>query len=126
MPLWRRSAAWACDMRAGRMRANCLFQTERRVEDGAGGAEDNTWSTLFRCRGEYAPERGREQVAAGRLEGSNMAVLRVRACSELAAMTEQARVLVDDVPHQIRSIINPDGKNRMLEIVVEKGVAPHG
>lgn len=112
-------------LRAGRMRARCVFQTERREDDEGGGA-DVTWTDIASCRGDYLPERGREQMAAGRLEGSNLAVLRVRYSSILAPLTTTHRAVIDDVPHQIRSVIDPDRRRQMLELVVEKGVAPHG
>lgn len=113
-------------MRAGRMRAVVSFEAERRVDDGQGGAEPGKWQVLLQCRGEYIPERGREQIAAGHLEGSNLATLRVRYSASLVAyLNTQARAVIDGVPHQIRSIIDPDQRQRMLELVVEKGVAPH-
>lgn len=111
-------------MRAGRLRARVEFQTERRVEDAGGGASQGTWHTVLAARGEYIPERGREAIAAGHLEGSNLAVLRVRYSRALAEITTQARCLVNGEAHQIRSIIDPDQKQRMLEMVVERRVAP--
>jgi head-tail adaptor len=109
---------------AGRLTARVEFQTERRVDDGGGGAEQGTWRTVQGARGEYIPERGREAIAA-HLQGSNMATLRVRWSKNRAALTTQARCLVNGVPHQIRSgPIDPDMRRQELQFVLERGVAP--
>jgi SPP1 family predicted phage head-tail adaptor len=111
-------------MRSGRLRARIVFQTERRVEDASGGAEPGTWRTVAAARGEYIPERGREAIAAGHLQGSNLAVLRVRFQKVIAAIDTSARCLINDEIHQIRSMIDPDQRRRILEMVVERDVAP--
>lgn len=113
-------------MRAGRLRARCIFESERRVSDGAGGAEAGTWRTIMECRGDYLPEPGREAIAAGHVTGSNMGTLRVRSSSKLTDLDTSARVLIDDVIHNIRSgPIDPDQRRRTFEFIVEKGVAPY-
>lgn len=104
--------------------ARVQFQTETRVEDEGGGAQAGTWETVAYARGEYRPERGREQIAAGHLEGSNMAVLRVRYTPAIASLTTQARAIINGATHQIRSIIDPDQRSREIEMVVERNVAP--
>jgi head-tail adaptor len=112
-------------MRSGRLRARIVFQTDRRVEDASGGAEPGTWRTVAAARGEYIPERGREAIAAGHLQGSNLAVLRVRFQKVIAAIDTSARCLINDEIHQIRSpITDPDQRRRILEMVVERDVAP--
>jgi hypothetical protein len=55
---------------------------------------------------------------------SNLATLRVRYSCDLATLTTQSQAIIDGVQHQIRSIIQPDQKKRMLEMVVERGTAP--
>ena len=114
-------------MRAGRLRSRVRFEAERRVSDNQGGAEPGKWRLITACPGEYLPETGREAIAAGHLEGSTLGRLRVRYSRQLATdLNTSARVLIDDVPHQIREIHQPDNqRNRMFELIVEKGVAPH-
>lgn len=113
--------------RAQRLRSWVRLEAERRVSDNQGGAEPGKWRVLTECRGEYRPESGREAIAAGHLEGSTLGRLWIRWTPDLAAdLNTSARALIDDVPHNIREIHQPDNqRNRMLELVVEKGVAPH-
>src|SRR3954468_24758984 len=100
-------------VRAQRMRARVVFQTERRVEDASGGAQSGTWREVIAVRGDYLPERGREAISNGHLQGSNLGTLRVRYNSIVAEITTQARCLINDEPHQIRSITDPDQMRRM-------------
>jgi len=50
-------------------------------------------------------------------------VLTIRYSRDAANLTTGHRVLIDDVPYQIRAISNPDQSNRYLEFIVERGVA---
>lgn len=112
-------------MDIGSLRMRCRFETLQETPDGQGGFE-RAWVKLDEVWGRYAPERGREQVSQGRIQASAMALLTIRWARHIAyAVTESTRVIVDDVPHNIRSIANPDQRRKALEIVVERGVAPH-
>lgn len=102
------------------MRARVVFERSTTAPDGAGG-QSLIWSELYACRGKFTPERGRERLAAGRLEASLAGVLRVRGSIAARGLTEEDRVLVDEVVYQIRSIANPDQRNRYLEMSVERG-----
>lgn len=107
---------------AGALRQRVTFQTETEMPDGGGGYERG-WSDVITVWGSLQPERGRERLQADRLQASLGGVLRVRSSTETRAITEAHRVLIDGVPYQIRSIANPDQKNRYLEMTVERGVA---
>lgn len=107
-------------MAAGQMRALVVFERSTTAPDGAGG-QSLIWSELYACRGHYRPERGRERIEAGRMEASLAGVLRVRSCIAARGVTEADRVLIDDVIFQIRSISNPDQRNKYLELSVERG-----
>lgn len=109
-------------MRAGRLRKRVTFQAETRTGDGGGGSARG-WGDDLEVWGEFQPQRGREQLEAGRLEAALAGVLRVRSSSETRLVTEKHSVLIDGARFQIRTIANPDGKNDMLEMTVEKGVA---
>jgi head-tail adaptor len=113
--------------RSQRLRSVVRFETERRVDDGQGGALPGKWRALGEYRGEYRPEPGREAIAAGHLEGSSLGRLWVRWTQLLASdLDTSARAIIDDVPHQIRGIRDSENqRHRMLELVVEKNVAPH-
>jgi SPP1 family predicted phage head-tail adaptor len=107
---------------AGRLRKRATFQSEVQTPDGGGGYA-LTWSDGPTVWCELVLERGRERVAAGRLDAAIGGVLSVRASSETRAINEGHRVLVDDIAYQIRSITDPDQRGAWLEMVVEKGVA---
>lgn len=109
-------------MRAGRLRKRVTFQAETRVDDGGGGSSRG-WGDDLEVWGEFQPQRGREQLEAGRLEVALAGVLRVRSSSETRAITEKHSVVIDGERFQIRTIANPDGRNTMLEMTVERGVA---
>jgi head-tail adaptor len=113
--------------RSQRLRSVVRLETERRVSDGQGGAEPGKWRLITVTRGEYRQESGREAIAAGHLEGSILGRLWMRWSPDLDVdLDTSARAIIDDVPHQIRMIRQIDNqRNRMLELVVEKGVAPH-
>lgn len=109
-------------MQAGRLRKRAFFQRKDREPDEQGGGAVS-WVPLLDRAAAFAPERGRERLKAGRLEAALGGVVTIRSCSATRAITEADRVLIDGVPYQIRSIANPDSRDRDLEIVVEKGVA---
>lgn len=112
-------------MRAGRLNKKVTFQRSSSVSDGGGGGAVS-WANitgLVRVSASYTPERGRERIEADRLEAASAGVLRMRSFELSRTITELDRVLIDDIPHQIRSVINPDQKNAELEMTVERGVA---
>lgn len=108
--------------RAGNLNKRVVFQRKVVTPDGGGG-HSKEWAILVEVWGGFAPERGSERLEAGRLEGSLFGVLRVRSSPTTRTVTVDDRAIVDGVAHQIRSISNPDQRNRMLDILVERGVA---
>lgn len=102
------------------MRALVVFERSVTAPDGAGG-QSVGWGVIYSCRGKFTPERGRERLAAGRVEASLAGVLRVRSCVSARDVSEADRVLIDDVVFQILSISNPDQRNKYLEMSVERG-----
>ena len=105
----------------GSLRKRVQFKRRGEVSDGAGGYTDGfadlgspVWCSL-------RPERGNERLEGGRLEANLAAVLRVRSSSFTRTMTEADQAEVDGVPYQIRSISNPDQRNKYLEMTVERG-----
>ncbi|WP_119270860.1 phage head closure protein [Taklimakanibacter deserti] len=108
--------------RAGTLNKRVTFQHELRTPDGGGGFA-REWSEIATVWGGFSPERGSERLEAGRLEGSLFGVLRVRSSPTTRTVKVADRVKIDGVDHQIRSISNPDQRNRMLDILVERGVA---
>lgn len=112
-------------MRSGTLRQRCTFQSETDTPDGQGG-NTRSWKTIATVWGAYEPQLGREAIAQGRLQGSNIGNLWVRYSDLIATQVKlSSRVVVDGQVHQIRSIIQPDQNRRMLQMVIERGVAPH-
>ena len=109
-------------MRAGRLNKRVTFQRLARDDDGGGGGA-KAWVPLLTVWGSYAPERGRERLEAGRVSSAIGGVLTVRSSTQTRAVTSADRVLIDEVPHQIRSAANPDQRSRSIEMIVESGVA---
>lgn len=110
-------------MSIGQLRKRCYFERQKkRVDDGGGGYEP-VWLPAMTVWGAVVPYGGAERLAAGRLEASSLATLRIRSSAEARSIDESYRVTVDDVPYQIRGIANPDSRNRFLEIQIEGGVA---
>ena len=112
-------------MDAGKLRKRCTFDAEVDTADGQGG-NMRTWKTICTVWGAYEPQLGREAIAQGRLQGTNMGNLWVRYSDLITSLIGlSSRVIIDGQVHQIRSIIQPDQNRRMYQIVVERGVAPH-
>lgn len=110
-------------MSIGQLRKRVYFsRLKARVEDGGGGSP-KTWTPALTVWGQLSPERGREVLAAGRLESSAGAVLKIRSSTAARAIDATYKATIDGVDHQVRAISNPDGRNRFLEIVLESGVA---
>jgi len=107
----------------GQLRKRVYFSRLKvRVDDGGGGSPKE-WVPALTVWGQLMPERGREILAAGRLESSAGAVLKIRATAAARAIDASYKATIDGVDHQLRSISNPDQRNRFLEIVLEVGVA---
>lgn len=109
-------------MPAGRRRKRVTFQEAFETPDGGGG-NATSWRNTVTVWGGLREERGRERVEAGRLESAMAGTLTVLSSSDTRQIGAANRVLIDGIAYQIRSIGNPDQKNKELEMVVERGVA---
>lgn len=109
-------------MAAGPLRDRVTFQRATRTPDGAGGAA-LAWTDEVTVWGGFRPQRGRETLEVGRLESAVAGVLTVRSSPDTREITAADRVQIDGESYQIRTITNPDRRNKMLEFVVERGVA---
>lgn len=109
-------------MAAGPLRDRIAFKERVRTADGAGGASE-AWVTQFTVWGSFTPQRGREQMEAGRLESAVSGVMRVRSSSETRQIDATWIAVVGGEDYNIRWVTNPDRRGRFLEIAVERGVA---
>lgn len=109
-------------MSIGKLRKRAYFSRAKRTDDGGGGATV-TWVPAFTAWCEIKPQTGMEKVAAGRLESSSLATLRLRSSAATRQIDPSYKVTIDGDDWQIRSTGNPDSKNRFLEMLLEFGVA---
>lgn len=108
-------------MRGGRLRKRVTFERSGRANDGGGGAAIS-WAPIGTVWGGYKPESSAERLDAGRLQSDTIGTLTVRSSILTRGLTSADRVIIDDVPHQIRAVTNPDQKDAGLAIMVERGV----
>lgn len=120
-------------MVAGRARHAGLMTTlirfERRVpgDDGHGNALTDGWAALFTAWAHLRPQFGREQVEAGRLESTMLAVITIDRHAAADGLTAADRAVVVAGPYagrvfNLRSLA-PTMDNRQIEITAEQGVA---
>lgn len=107
-------------MAAGPMRRRITFQEESQTPDGGGGYE-LAWSDIVTVWGSFQPERGRERIEAGRLAETLGGVIKIRSSAASRAITPGNRAVMSGVSYNIRSISNPDQRNKFLEMTVERG-----
>lgn len=109
-------------MAAGPLRDRIAFKKKVETSDGQGGYAA-VWTTQFTVWGSFRPQRGREQMEAGRLESSVSGVVSVRSSSQSRSIQPTWIAVIDGVDYNIRWITNPDRRNKYLEIAVDRGVA---
>lgn len=113
------------------------FDARSSVDDGFGNQVE-TWVEQFTCRAGYTHLRGGESVIAGRLEGRQPIVVRVRASAAARQVSPAWRMrdlragewsgagasaYWNGPAYAVRSII-PTADRLYLDIAVEGGVAP--
>lgn len=107
-------------MRGGRLRKRVIFERSGRANDGGGGAAVS-WAPIGTVWGGYRPETSSERLDAGRLQSETAGTLTIRSSIFARTITSADRVIIDGIPHQIRSITNPDQKDAGLALLVERG-----
>jgi SPP1 family predicted phage head-tail adaptor len=111
-------------MSAGRLRERVWFETRSVTDDGHGNVE-GPWVRRFNVAAEIKPRLGSEAVLAARLSGVQPFTITVRGSSETREVTTDWRMVNyrTDVAYNIRAISNPGQKGKMLDFLVEEGVA---
>ncbi|CAM5401845.1 hypothetical protein AFEL58S_02047 [Afipia felis] len=105
-------------MRAGSLNKRATFQYSVLTSDGAGGST-KTWAEFATVWAQYSPERAREKIQQGRLADNQAGALRVRSSGATKQINSTFRVVVDGVIYNIRSSINPDQRNDMIEFTID-------
>lgn len=110
----------------GELREKIGFYIQVEEDDGYGNTTSGWKATPeFIVSAAVVPKLGGETVMAGRLQGHNLVNVHIRS-------SEQTREIGTDwkaknersgVEYNIRSVINPDKRDRFLELLCESGVA---
>lgn len=103
------------------MRDRITFKRAVLTDDGSGGSTESLVE-LFTVSGQFKPSRGKEATEGDRLNDTAQGVVLIRSSSESRTIVETDIAVIDDVEHQIRSVINPDRRKKMIELIVERGV----
>lgn len=96
------------------------------TDDGYGNTTSGYGAdATFETSAHLKPKLGGEGVIASRLTGTNLVNITVRNSSAVRAVTTAWRAKDErsGVIYNIRSIIDPDGKNAWIEMLCEQGVA---
>ncbi len=107
----------------GALRHRLVIEAERPAGDGGGGQGADPWAnpiTVATVWGKIVPLTGAETSRAARLEARVTHRITIRWRPGILA---QYRIKFGGRVFNIRSIINRDERNRVLEILAEEGVA---
>src|SRR5262245_47417813 len=105
-------------MKAGTLNKRATFQVLTDTPDGGGGFT-TAWADYVTVWAQLSPERAREKIKQGRLADSQAGALRVRSSTATRLIDDAYRVVVNGATYNIRSHINPDQMNDMLEFAIE-------
>lgn len=107
---------------AGKFRERVTFQ---RLVAGADdyGNTVNAWADHLTVWADVLERLGKEKLAAGAVESSRMATVRVRRSAASLGLTEADRVQMRGRAWNVRSIAAVGRKNELLEMLCEVGVA---
>ncbi|MFQ6016772.1 MAG: phage head closure protein [Kiloniellaceae bacterium] len=106
----------------GALRRRLVIQAENPDAD-AGGGQNDPWAgatTVATVWGRIQPLTGSERLRAMRLEGKVSHRITIR---YQAGITPKMRMLLGGRVFNIRAVINPEERNRFLELLCEEGVA---
>ena len=109
-------------MRSGDLRDRVTVQRATAGDDGFGNVITG-WADLSTVWANVRETPGKEVVAAGRLEASRTATIRVRASSLSRTITAADRVVARGQVWNIRSVAALDDGKELIELLCEVGVA---
>ena len=109
----------ATTVRAGALRRKVTIQEETSSSSDSYGHPVNTWTNLATVPtvwAEIEPIQGRELIEGQALLGTDPRRVRIRFRTDL---TREMRVLIDDNPYTIESIIDVEDRRKKLELTVK-------
>ena len=104
-------------LNAGDLDQRITVQTRAAGVDAHGQASTD-WSTAFECWAKAEPLRGREFFAAGQAQSQVDVRFKIR---RRTGVVPTMRVLWRGVPHDIVSVIEPNGAKEALELMCMTG-----
>jgi len=104
-------------MRASDRRHRITIEERTEVADTAGGFT-TTWSTKYYCRAAIWPIASNERIEAHRLEHTTTHRIRILYRSDIDS---SMRVKYGSRYFRIDSIINPDERGKLLDILATEG-----
>lgn len=109
-------------MNIGRMRHRVAFNRKKLVDDGFGNVTGD-FEPLFTVWGNVRETTGKERVAAGSVENTRTATIRIRSSTQSRGLTEANQAVARGETWNIRGIAFADDKGTMLDLLVEAGGA---
>lgn len=109
-------------MTAGRLRDRITFQRLTEGDDGYGNVVTG-WTDHLTVWANVRETPGKEIVAAGRVEASRTATIRVRASSQSRGVTAADRIIARGQIWNIRSVAAVGDGRELIEFLCEAGVA---
>jgi SPP1 family predicted phage head-tail adaptor len=101
-------------MNVGKMRHRVTIQEPIELKGDMGGTTKR-WFDYHSCWADVRELSGRERIIDGQLQSDITARAFIRYCSSIDA---SMRLVHDEKVYQIESVINRDGKNAMLELLL--------
>jgi len=110
--------------RAGKLRERVAFERLSGSVVDAYGNTSTGWAALTSRQADMMERPGKEAVTGGALDDRGTATLRLRKDSVTETITAADRVIARGTTWAIKNVIQLDSKGAMLEMLLEKGVAP--
>ena len=105
-------------MNAGDLRDRVTIQRATTADDGFGNVT-NGWGDLLTVWANVRETPGKEIVAAGRIEASRTATIRVRASSQSRGVTAADRIIARGQDWNIRSVAAVGDGRELIEFLCE-------
>ncbi|WP_315833900.1 phage head closure protein [Bradyrhizobium prioriisuperbiae] len=105
-------------MRAGPANKRATFQLLQTVPDGAGGGSES-WVDHATVWARFSPENAKEKIQQGRIADAAAGTLWVRSSDAMRQVNDTFRVLLDGKTFNVRSVANPDQRNKDIVMIIE-------
>lgn len=107
-------------MRSGKLRHRVTLQTQVETQNSFGEQETLSWQDYATVWGAVEPLQGREFFTAMQVNAETTVRIRIR---YMTGVTSRMRVSFDSRIYNIKSIIDPDERNRELQLMCSEGIS---